>query len=201
MIIFYSRIIAINPDGSLRWIQSILGIAMGTPVIGTMGYVYTTHNNVDHQGYFSILSQEDDNYDDVDLSVEVQTFINPVPVPHGPISITRKPNDDNAENNNYWEDLLVWGESLLYEHIPPLSSPSREGRLFQANVSKNCGVRIRSTIQHIGMKMLVAPTLSQDGTHIWMVGSDARIMGHDYNHNFTWVQQLDTSRHYEHMRE
>eukprot|EP00592_Proboscia_alata_P002110 CAMPEP_0194376272 /NCGR_PEP_ID=MMETSP0174-20130528/24701_1 /TAXON_ID=216777 /ORGANISM="Proboscia alata, Strain PI-D3" /LENGTH=745 /DNA_ID=CAMNT_0039156857 /DNA_START=463 /DNA_END=2697 /DNA_ORIENTATION=+ len=60
-----SRIIAVNVnDGTLRWIETIVGVASGTPVIGEGGkFIYVTHNVDNKHGHITVLS--DNNEEEV----------------------------------------------------------------------------------------------------------------------------------------
>lgn len=153
----------------LLWTTPLVGTVIGSPQITSDGKYIVVLHNLPSDGYASVLSVREGG---AIVSQKPGNFLSPF----GPPKLV-------SVNN---ADFLYWGESTDGGY-------ANAGKVLHMKVEPPFEILADFLVDS---STLVAPTLSADGSSMWLVGKDAsvyswRVTG---NQGRAWKQQLPLSR-------
>lgn len=164
----FSRVICVDGNNSLMWTTSVAGSAVGNPQISSDGKSIVVLHNVP-KGMVTILDvQEDGNI----LAQLPGNFLSPF---GPPVLVTI----DGV-------DIMYWGESTHNGYADA-------GRTFHMKLEEPFNVVADFLFDS---STVVQPTVSSDGTMMWLGGKEASIYSWKLtgNEGRIWKQQLALSR-------
>ena len=153
----FSRVLAVTPDGTLRWFVPIRGYVEGTPVIGVNGtIIYVSHNardeNGEYQGFITVIGSNTDGtiqYEELSPANRKATF--------GPLAIRT----DSTGN-----DVVVWAENTKEGY----DEESGQIYFMAQNETGDLGV---TTISNTTFSSTTRPALLNN--NVWMGGHASRL--------------------------
>jgi len=152
-----SRIVAVNPDGTLKWLVSLSGYVVGTPVIGVDGTnIYVSHNirnsSGDYEGFITVIlgSKGVVLYSELQEADRIG--------PYGPLA-----NTVGTDGS----DLVMWADSSSDGYA------SSGGTIFMLVQSQNSsGLEVKS-FSNSTFTSVTKPAFLN--TSMWMGGHESRL--------------------------
>ena len=163
--VVFSRIIAINPEGSLRWTLTLDGVVAGTPAIGNDG-IYVSHNipntvengEVFYSGKLTVLR---DNGQSATPTIVAEVAPQDRFGPFGPLSVQTVTSGDSSR------DAVFVAENW--------NSTSNDGYVYYLDaLGKDYELKVLS---EWGVSSVTRPAVSLDGTMLWMGGASSTVAG------------------------
>lgn len=160
-----SRVIALNPDGSERWIVSLDGEVVGTPAIGLdKDTIYVSHNvpnTVDNgENYRGKITLLRDNGGIPIIAAEI--FPEDRFGPFGPLTVKTTTLDDDSSEVVFVAES--WGGGYTYNGYVYYLTPSRGGYALEV-------------FSDWGFSSVAAPAVSANADMLWMAGVGSTVGG------------------------
>ncbi len=185
-----SRIISLDYEGKQRWMNTLNGFVVGTPIYGSKiqadgsKLVYVLHN-VKNIGQFTILMENSNG-------TSVRVLYNEVSkdgLPFSPMTKIR---------SQLGEDVLYWVSTMSTD---PGYDP--RGRIHRVIVRPSLQI-ISSNARHEYVGAATRPLLNTNGTSVWVAGTSSRLYKLNWQANASmwkgtvssaldWNFQMDTS--------
>jgi hypothetical protein len=164
-----SRVICVDANNALLWTTWLVGTIIGSPQITSDGKFIVVLHNLPSDGLASVLSVREGG---AVVSQKPGNFLSPF----GPSKLV-------AVNS---ADFLYWGESTEGGY-------ANAGKVMHMKVEPPFEIHADFLVES---STLVSPTLSADGSTMWLGGKDATVYSWRVTGNLgrAWKQQLPLSR-------
>ena len=189
-----SRVLGVNLDGTLRWSLPLEGIISGTPLVGTNGTIYVSHNvetesfggrSDSRIGYVSVVLVNDDGVPEVTASLSDAGN-----APFGPPSLVSVPQGEGGPGEISFEtaDYVAVAESWNYGYSAEggvhLLMPSEQYDVLNGKGTDSYKLILAAFWPY---STVTRPTLSPTGESLWMNGYSSTIGGWTENRGLSNV--------------
>jgi len=178
-----SRVIAVNPDGSLRWQVSLAGYVTGTPLIGQADSdkIYVSQNVPDDASTNSLFDPDfyrgrivvvrDNNAGQGEGGVEITASKEgSLSVPYGPLTL------QTVQIRGKERDVVFFAEDRGEGHVMAggiyVLSPTE---FYDLRVGRGNGAYELRTLSRWLRSSVVRPVVSDDGDNLWVGGVGSRL--------------------------
>ena len=178
----WSRVIAVNSDGSLRWEVSLAGYVEGTPTIARADSdkIYVSQNIPDeastslfdpdvYRGRVIVI--RDNNAGKGEGGVEITASKEALPVPYGPLAL------QTVQIRGKARDVVFFAEDRGEGHVMAggiyTLSPTE---FYDLRVGRGNGAYELRTLSHWLRSSISRPVVSDDGDGLWVGGAGSTLV-------------------------